>query len=186
MNHTITTQTPTRSRKRLIVPLAGMLIAAAITVGSGADFVAESVNTGNAFSTGTLTHSNSKSGSAIFNAADLKPGDTVTGTVTITNSGSLPADFTLSEDAVNGFTTKANLSLVITRTGEPTPVWSGTFGELTASGPLGLGTFAAGEARDYVFTTTLAEAATNAEQGRSATATYTWNSTQTAAETIAQ
>jgi hypothetical protein len=33
-----------RSRKRLIGPLAGLLVAAAITVGSGADFVANSVN----------------------------------------------------------------------------------------------------------------------------------------------
>lgn len=175
-----------RSRKRLIVPLAGLLVAAAVTVGSGADFVANSVNSANAFSTGTLTQSNSKSGSAIFDAANLKPGDTLKGTVTITNSGTLPADFTLTEDAVNGFTTKSNLALVITRAGQPTPVWSGTFAELTAAGPLSLGTFTAGESRDYTFSTTLSAAATNAEQGKTATAKYTWNSTQTAAGTINQ
>lgn len=185
MNET-TTSTPTRSRKRLIVPLAGLLVAAAITVGSGADFVSNSVNAANAFSTGTLTQSNSKSGTAIFNAANLKPGDTLNGKVTITNSGSLPADFTLTEEAVNGFATKANLTLVITRAGQATPVWSGTFGELTAAGPLSLGTFAAGEAREYAFSTTLAQAATNAEQGKSATAKYTWNATQTAATTTEQ
>ena len=75
MNDSITAQneTPTRSRKRLIVPLAGLLIAAAVTVGSGADLVANSVNSANAFSTGTLTQSNSKSGTAIFNAAKADP-----------------------------------------------------------------------------------------------------------------
>lgn len=187
MNANTAAQTPTRSRKRLIVPLAGLLVAAAITVGSGADFVANSVNAANAFSTGTLTQSNSKSGSAIFTAANLKPGDTLNGTVTITNSGSLPADFALTEDALNGFVTKSNLALVITRSGEATsPVWSGTFGDLTAAGPLSLGTFAPGEARTYTFSTTLAPSATNAEQGKNATAKYTWNSTQTAADTIAQ
>jgi hypothetical protein len=44
MNENTTTPTAARSRKRLIVPLAGLLVAAAITVGSGADFVANSVN----------------------------------------------------------------------------------------------------------------------------------------------
>ena len=188
MNDSITvqTETPARSRKRLIVPLAGLLIAAAVTVGSGADFVANSVNSANAFSTGTLTQSNSKSGSAIFNAANLKPGDTLNGTVTITNSGSLPADFALTENATNGFVTKADLGLVITRAGSATPVWSGTFGDLTAAGPLKLGTFAPGEARDYTFSTTLVQSASNAEQGKTASATYTWNSTQTAATTTNQ
>jgi hypothetical protein len=187
MNENIARQPPVRSRKRLLVPLAGLLVAAAVTVGSGADFVANSVNAANAFSTGTLTQSNSKSGSAIFDAANLKPGDTLNGTVTITNSGSLPADFALTEDALNGFVTKSNLALVITRSGEATsPVWSGTFGDLTAAGPLSLGTFSAGEARVFTFSTTLAQSAANAEQGKTATAKYTWNSTPTAPDTIGQ
>ena len=177
---------PVRSRARIIVPLAGLLVAAAITVGSGADFVANSVNTGNAYSTGTLLQTNSKADSAIFNLTNLKPGDTVNGKVTITNSGTLAAAMKLSENAVNGFVTKANLALTITAAGSATPVWSGTLGELTAAGPLDLGTFAAGEAREYTFSVTLAQAATNAEQGKTATATYTWNATQTAATTYNQ
>lgn len=177
---------PIRSRKRILVPLAGLLVAAAITVGSGADFVANSVNTGNAYSTGTLLQANSKADSAIFNLSNLKPGDTVNGKVTITNSGSLAAGIKLSESAVNGFTTKSNLTLTITAAGSATPVWSGTFGALTTAGPVDLGTFAAGEAREYTFSVTLAQAAGNEEQGKTATATYTWNSTQTAATTTNQ
>lgn len=176
----------TSSRKRLIVPLAGLLVAAAVAVGSGADFVSNSVNAANAFSTGTLAQSNSKTGSAIFNASNLKPGDTLNGKVTITNSGSLPAKFALTEDATNGFATKSNLGLVITEAGSATPVWTGAFGELTAAGPLDLGTFAAGESHDYTFSLTLAQSATNAEQGKSATATYSWNATQAAATTTEQ
>lgn len=187
MTEPTTASTRPASRKRLLIlPLAGLLVAATVAVGSGADFVSNSVNTSNAFNTGTLTQTNSKTGSAIFNASNLKPGDTLNGKVTITNSGSLPATFTLTEDATNGFATKSNLTLVITRTGSQTPVWTGTFGELTAAGPLSLGDFAAGESREYTFSTTLAQAATNAEQGKSASASYTWNSTQTAAETINQ
>src|SRR5690606_15619605 len=124
MNENTAAQTPTRSRKRLIVPLAGLLVPAAITVGLGADFVADSVDPANDSSTVTVAQSNSRSGSSIFTAANLKPGDTLNGTVTITNSGSLPADFTLTEEALNGFATKSNLALVITRTGQTTtPVW---------------------------------------------------------------
>ncbi|GAT71789.1 hypothetical protein MHM582_0253 [Microbacterium sp. HM58-2] len=177
---------PARSRKRILLPLAGLAVAAAVAVGSGADFVSNSVNAANAYSTGTLEQTNSKSGSAIFDLSNLKPGDTVNGKVTIKNSGTLAADFTLTEDAVNGFATKSNLTLVVTQTGVSTPVWSGTFGALTTSGPLSLGTFTAGEAREYTFSVTLAQSATNAEQGKTATASYSWNSTQTAATTTEQ
>jgi spore coat-associated protein N len=177
---------PTRSRKRLLVPLAGLLVAAAITAGSGADFISNSVNNANAYSTGTLTQTNSKANSAIFSLDNLKPGDTVNGKVVITNSGSLASSFKLTEDAVNGFATKSNLSLTITQAGSATPVWTGTFAALTAAGPLDLGTFAAGEAREYTFSVTLAQSAGNAEQGKTATASYTWNATQTAATTHEQ
>jgi hypothetical protein len=188
MNETTTTAAaPTRSRKRLvIVPLAGLLVAAAVAVGSGADFVSNSVNTANAFSTGTLAQQNSKADKAIFTASNLKPGDTLSGVVTITNSGSLPASFALTENAVNGFVKADNLTLTITRAGSATPVWSGTFGALTKAGPLDLGTFSAGEAREYTFSTTLAQGADNTEQGKSATATYTWDAKHGAAETVNQ
>lgn len=177
-------EAPSRSRKRLLVPLAGLLVAAAITVGSGADFVANSVNAGNALSSGTLLQQNSKADSAIFSLGNMKPGDTVNSKVTITNSGTLAAAFTLSESATNGFASKDNLALTISTGG--TTVWSGTFGALTSAGPLSLGTFAPGEAREYTFRVTLAQTAGNAEQGKNATATYTWNSTQTAATTTNQ
>jgi hypothetical protein len=187
---TTATQTPAgkavRSRKRVLVPLAGLLIASAIAVGSGADFVANSVNSANAFTTGTLQQTNSRAGTYIFNLADLKPGDTLTRKVTITNSGSLPANIKLTENAVNGFTTKSNLTLTITAAGSATPVWSGTFGALTGAAAVDLGTFAKGEAREYTFSLTLAQAAGNDEQGKTATATYTWNSTQLAATTTNQ
>jgi spore coat-associated protein N len=167
---------PARSRKRILVPLAGLLVAAAITVGSGADFVANSVNTGNAFTTGTLTQSNSKADKAIFNLNNMKPGDTLVSTVIIGNTGSLPATIALTESAVNGFVTAANLQLTITQ--GSTAVWTGTFGTL---GTAQLGEFAAGESREYTFSVKLAQTATNAEQAKTATAIYTWNSTQLAA-----
>ncbi|GAA1114608.1 TasA family protein [Arthrobacter flavus] len=166
-----------RSR-RLLLPIAALFAATALVAGSGADFVSTSVNTSNAYTTGTLTQSNSKANAAVFNLSNVKPGDTLNGAVTITNTGSLASTFTLKEAATNGFTTKANLKLVVTQQGVTAPVFSGTFGEL---GTASLGTFAPGEARTFTFSTNLAQTAGNEEQGKTATATYTWDAVQAAA-----
>lgn len=169
-------KTFSRSR-RLLLPIAALFAATALVAGSGADFVSTSVNTSNAYTSGTMTQSNSKANAAIFNLSNVKPGDTLNGTVTITNDGSLPSTFTLKEAATNGFTTKANLKLVVTQQGVTAPIFSGTFGEL---GSASLGTFAPGEARTFTFSTNLAQAAGNEEQGKTATATYTWDAIQAA------
>ena len=65
-------------------------------------------------------------------------------------------------------------------------MWSGTFGDLTKAGALDLGEFAAGESRDYTFSTTLAQTADNTEQGKNASAVYTWDSKQAAATAVSQ
>lgn len=165
-----------RRNRKVLAPLATLLVAGAIAVGSGASFTSESENPNNMYATGTLTQVNSRDGEAIFNLDNLKPGDTLEGTVTITNSGSLPAAFTLAEEgAVNGFVIDENLQMVVTDTTNSTPVFSGTFGTL---GSQDLGQFAAGEARTYEFSVTLALAAGNDEQGKTATATYSWDAIQ--------
>ncbi|MEB2527210.1 hypothetical protein CIK52_13675 [Kocuria rosea] len=173
-------------RYRVLVPLAGLAAAAALAVGSGADFTSNSVNSANAFSTGSLTQTNSKANSAVFNLDNMKPGDTLNGSVTITNSGSLGAGFKLTETATNGFTTKSNLRLTITESGSTAPVWTGTFGELTAAGPLVLGDWAPGQAKTFVFSVTLDSKADNTEQGKTATATYSWDAVQSAGTTTDQ
>ncbi|GAB3518159.1 TasA family protein [Arthrobacter monumenti] len=183
MNSTATVIRSASRRRRLLLALAGLLAATALTIGSGADFVSSSVNTSNAYTSGTLTQSNSKANAAIFNLSNVKPGDTVNGTVTITNTGSLASTFTLKETATNGFTNKANLKLTVTQEGVTAPIWTGTFGELAS---VNLGTFAAGEARTFTFSTNLAQSAGNDEQGKTATAVYTWDAVQTAATTTNQ
>ena len=172
------TTTASRSR-RLLVPMATLLAAAAVATASGASFTSQSNNAASVYATGTLSQSNSAPNAAIFTGTNLKPGDTITGQVTITNTGTLPADFTLTETATNGFTGDL-LSMTITQGG--TTVYDGTFG---GAGAIDLPTFAAGEARTYSYTTQLAAAATNAQQGRSASASYVWDATQTPASTFA-
>jgi spore coat-associated protein N len=173
--------------RRILIPLASLAAAAAIAIGSGATFSSQTENPGNSVASGTLTQSNSRANQAIFDLGGIKPGDTVIGKVTITNTGTLPAKMVLDElSAVNGFVDKTNLTLSVSDVTAPaTPVqkWSGTFATL---GSLSLGTWNGGEKHDYEFAVTLKATADNAEQGKSASAIYQWNGTQTAATTTTQ
>lgn len=166
-----------RARKALI-PLATLLVASALAVGSGATFTSASHNTISSVTSGTLTHSNSKQNEAIFTATDIKPGDSVTGTLKITNTGTLPADFSLTEAAsVNGFTGE-DLTLTITDATKDEVVYAGTFGGLVDGTKNALDRFAAGEARDYTFVVTLDGAADDTNQGKTASATFNWDAVQ--------
>ena len=172
---TATAAAPTR-RRRLLVPLATLVAATGIAIASGATFTASTASTG-LVASGTLAQVNSNT--VAFTKDNLKPGDVVVGTVTITNSGSLPAEFTLTETQVeNTFAPKTDLTLSITEDG--TEIYKGTLG---AAAPITLADFEAGEDRSYVYTVTFNAAATNAQQNKVARTTYTFDSVQTEAET---
>lgn len=174
-----------KSRK-VLVPLATVLAAGAVAVGSGATFNSTSGNTISAVTSGTLTQANSKANAAIFNLVDMKPGDTLNGTLTITNTGSLPATFSLTEvSSANGFTGE-NLKLTITNTTTNTQVYSGTFGGLKDGAANDLGVVAKGVANNFRFTVVLDQNTPNDDQGKTASAVYKWDSVQLAAETFNQ
>jgi spore coat-associated protein N len=177
--HTDTATTTPRRGRRLLVPLATLAAAGALIVGSGADFTSASDNSASAVASGTLTQSNSRSGAAIFDVTNVKPGDSVTGSVTITNTGTLPAIFEVVETAENGFVNDSLLNMRITEQGPAgnRVFFDGPFGDL--ADVTELGRFAAGEARTYTYVVTLSQDAGNEEQGKSATASYRWNSIQT-------
>lgn len=172
--------------KKILLPLATLLAAGAIAVGSGATFTSTSANSLSAVTSGTLSQSNSKDDAAIFNLTDIKPGDTVNGDLTIRNTGSLPATFSLTETAsTNGFSAEL-LKLDITNTTTGTKVFSGTFGDLVDGTKNDLGTVAPGASNAYQFSVKLDAAAPNAEQGKTASASYVWDSVQLAGETTNQ
>lgn len=170
--------TAARRSRKLLLPMATLLAAASIAIASGASFTSSSATAASTYAAGTLTQSNSKQAQAVFTGTNLKPGDTITGTVTIANTGSLPAVFTLNEVApTNGFVVPARLQMTIAEDGEQ--IFAGTFGTVS---PIALGEFAPGEERTYTYSTTLAADAPNAEQGRSATASYRWDAVQGAVQ----
>jgi spore coat-associated protein N len=151
-----------RRRLLLILPIVVVMIAAAAVMASGATFTASSANPNNTFTAGNLSHSNSKAGSAILTASKMKPGDSVTGSVTITNDGDLPGTFTLStsslaETAVG--TGGGHLADVL-----QLKIMDGTtqiYNESIKSvGTITLGTWAAGAAHTYDFTVTFPDGGT--------------------------
>jgi hypothetical protein len=174
------------SPRTLLLGLGTIGLAAAVTVGSGADFTSQSANLSNVFTAGTLTHSNNRPG-AILTAANMRPGDTASGTVDIKNTGSLSGTFSLTKTVTAETAAFASkLTIVITDTGDPActgtcpgpvQVYSGT---VAAMGSQALGAFAAGETHRYSFVVTFpatgapGTGADNAYQGASTTVTYLW------------
>jgi hypothetical protein len=177
--------------KKVLVPLATLAIAGAIAVGSGATFTSTTGNTISAVTTGSLQHTNSKDGAAIFNLTNLKPGDTLNGSLVIKNTGTLPASFSLTETASsNAFGEKAAgdsyLKLTVTNVTTKVQVYSGTFGGLVDGARNALGDIAPAATNELRFTVTLDAAAPNSEQGRTASAVYAWDSVQLTGETFNQ
>lgn len=174
------------AKKKILVPLATLLAAGAIAVGSGATFTSTTANTVSSVTSGTLNHTNSKANSAVFNLTNIKPGDTVNGSLAITNTGSLPAAFSLTEVAsANGFA-DSYLKLDITNTTTGASVYSGTFGGLVDGAKNELGTVAPGAVNNYTFSVKLDQDAPNSQQGKTASATYQWDSVQLAGTTTNQ
>lgn len=155
-----------------------LLVAGAVAVGSGATFSSESGNTISTATSGTLLQSNSKDGAQIFGLNNLKPGDTLNGSVTITNTGTLPATFSLTETASTSAFTGEYLKLGVKNATTGATIYTGSFGGLVDGAKTDLGVLQPGAAGTYTFTVTLAQDAPNSEQGKSASAAYQWSSVQ--------
>jgi len=175
--------------------LLTLLLAAAAVVGSGADFTASSANPANTFAAGTLSILNSKEGTAVLTATNLRPGNSSTGTVDIQNTGGLSGAFTLSRtapvdsDAVNPLSSKLDLTVVDCGTfvgataptcgdGDDVSKYSaGTIAQMGTTGHLvtALGTYAANEQHRYQFTVQLDSSAGNAYQGDNSSVEFDWN-----------
>lgn len=172
--------------KKVLVPLATLVAAGAIAVGSGATFDSTTSNTISSVTSGTLDHTNSKNNAAIFNLVDMKPGDVVNGRLSLKNTGSLPAAFSLTEtSSVNGFSADY-LTLRITNDTTGAQVFAGNFGALVDGAKTDLGEIAAGVTNNFTFSVRLDPAAPNTQQGKTASAAYQWDSVQLAAQTHEQ
>jgi spore coat-associated protein N len=182
----------TASPRRLLIALAGLIISAAVGVGSGANFNSTSANPGTLITTGTVLVTDSLAGTSLLNVTLMKPGASSSGTVDVRNGGSVPAAFALAKanlvDTPASPPLSAKLTLLIQDLGDPActvacppsvTVYSGTLGSM---GTLALGTFAAGAKHRYQFTVTFPDGgsggADNAYGGASTRVDYQWTATQ--------
>jgi spore coat-associated protein N len=169
--------------RRTVGALAVVLAAVGITVGSGADFTAQSANPANTFTAGTLTIGNSQA-SAILSSTNLKPGDTTSGTVDIQNTGSVPGAFTLStSNVVDASGLLAQLDLKV----EDCGVFDGATAPSCSSATVlhnakastlssaALGSFAASAKHRYQFTVTMPSTIANTFQGKTASVEFDWD-----------
>ena len=179
------------SPARVVLALFALMLAAAMAVGSGANFNSTSANPSNVFSAGTISQSNSKTGAAVLTASSLKPGGTATGTVDIKNTGSVSGAFTLSQSNLTNTPASPALStkltIVITDKHDPacatscpadSTVYSGT---IAGMGTISLGTFTAGQKHRYQFVVTFPDGggngADNSYQGASTSVEYDFTAT---------
>ena len=172
--------------RRTLGALAVVLAAVGITVGSGANFTASAANPGNAFTTGTLVIANSPS-TALLSITGMKPGDSNSSTVDITNTGSLAGDFALKTANPTGYTALlSQLQLTVVDCGAwtssapdcvtgTTQKYSGSVSGLSNAS---LGNYAGGIKHRYKFTATLPTSTDDTYQGKTAGIDFAWSATQ--------
>lgn len=140
---------------------------------------------------GALTLANSKEGAAIFRAEAMRPGDEASGSVTITNTGTVVGALTVAPDAPadtpgqGGGELSDRLELLVidvTTVTSPVTVYAGTLEQMD---PTALGTLAPGARRTFLFVATLplGGSADNAYQGAALTTGFTWSATGSEAPT---
>jgi spore coat-associated protein N len=167
---------------KILLSLAAVSVVTVAAVGGTfANFTATPTTiASNAFASGSLSMTRSGSG-AIFNASAMKIGDSLSGSVTITNTGTLPGAYTLSGSASGSSVLANQLNLKVYKDADGgTALYDGSLGGFSSAS---LGTFAAnGDAHTFYFhvsfPSTGTDAGDNVLQGLSASATFTWSATQ--------
>ena len=160
-------------KRRILVPLATLLAASAVAVGSGASFTSTSAHAASVTS-GVLKHTNNHNGETLT-VTNFRPGDSATGSLTLTNDGTIDSTLTLAEtSSTNTFATNA-LNLTIAQ--GTTVLFNGNFGDLSST-PLALGDLNVGDSTTVTYTISFDANAGNENQGQTATASYQWVTTQ--------
>lgn len=160
------------NRRKILVPLATLTVAGAVAVGSGASFTSTTAST-TAVSSGVVSHSNDVTSLDVTN---IKDGDSITGSVTITNTGSLPSDLTLEATAADGTFVNPDLNLVLSN--GTTELYNGPFQDVELADAMDVASLAVEGSATVTFVVTLDEQTDNSNENKTASASFTWVSTQ--------
>ncbi len=139
---------------------------------------------------GAVTISNSRAGQAVFNAQAMRPGEGVSGTLRIGNSGDVAGNFAVRPSGLqdtpglNGGLLSQQVQLVlfdVTDVNNAVTIFAGTPADL---GQVSLGKFEPGEDRDYLFAATLPDTGDdNAYQGAGMSLGFEWRAGASATPT---
>lgn len=176
-----------RRRTMVLVTMAVVVLAAALAIGSAASFTASSANPGNVFTAGALSIGNYKADWAtdnegqtlvgLVNADNMAPGDTVTGSAYIENTGTVSGTFSLSGQVTAGDAAFAHyLRLTVKMDG--TTIVNDQPLDTAITTPVSLGSWDAGDQHEFTFEVTFPDGgagADNAYMGKSCTLGVAWN-----------
>lgn len=180
-------------RARVVLSLLALGIATSgVVAGSFAAWTTQTTNAGNQVKAGTLTMTNSKNAAAVFTATNVKPGDTGSNTVVITNTGSVPMRALLTQDLVTTSGIEASLGLKIHDTTRNWCYWPvqqagacpAAYGDFDADGAIaalpiastsGAATWPTGEAHTFSISWTLAATSPNSDQGKTGSFRLIWD-----------
>jgi spore coat-associated protein N len=148
----------TKAAKALLSLLVLALLAVTLQslVFSSASYTKTSANPGNAFTAGSLGHTNSKAGQAVLNATNLRPGQTTNASLTITGTGTLSGTYTITKVSLVDTPATPGLSktltLLIQDVGTTTTtLYNGTASAFTTAA---VGSIATGASKTIRFTLT--------------------------------
>ena len=189
---------PTRPRVRrrlalLIVLLAGLLTGSLLAVGGSlALFTSSPSLGGNAFTTGTVNLGLNPT-TALLTSANMLPGDTVAGSLVVSNTGSSQLRYALTSSSTNtdtkGLMNQVTLSIRTLGTScavfDGTSLYTGTlaaaaFGNVAQGAQAGDRSLNGGASETLCFQASLPAATANTYQGATTTTTFTFSAEQTA------
>lgn len=179
------------SRKVAASVLALGAATSAVVFGSFAAWTATTANPGNKVATGTLTLTNTKAASHVFDVSGVKPGDSGSQTVTIGNGGSVPLDLVLDQNAVVDAVPSGALELQVfdgtnclypAATGACVAygAWDGSAGALNDAAAGSLAATGAGATKTFTIGYKLDVTSDNGDQGRTSSFNLTWIGTPSA------
>jgi hypothetical protein len=164
-----------------LIVLVLLVLAGIVVATSYAAFTSSSANAGNIVATGSLIIDDDVENGAFLLVDGLVPGDSATGSVTISNVGESTGDFTLTQQDLvdvpgpNGGNLSEVLLLrvVMDPDGVPLTLYDGAFNALTT---LDLGSWEGGESHSFDFVVTFPEGTDDDRYQQSeVSVTYVWD-----------
>jgi hypothetical protein len=192
-----TSPDPERRRRRRLILLAtlttSLFISSIIAVGGSlAMFTSTPTLAGNAFTTGTVVLGLNPA-SALLTSANMMPGDSVAGSLVVSNTGTAQLRYAMTSASTNadGKSLMTQISLTVKTLGTSCAAFDGTslfsgalnvaaFGNPTQGANAGDRTLNAAATETLCFQANLPLASGNAFQGAATTTTFTFSAEQTA------